>query len=203
MIFDHKGIDGLVGGIEPGIVSAIVGKAGTGKTTLSLAIAKSATNPYLLDTEGLSLKRVEQLGLTDRLNIMKVRSFKDQHRTIQRLSRLAADADLLIIDSLVMLYRLVIKQNPEKINTQLSLQMAELHKLAEAKSIPVIVTGHIYEHEKKKHITGGDILKYWAKMIVLIERTGRPGVRKASVIKHRWMPEAKSCRFRLTQTGIG
>ena len=109
--FGHKGLDNLTD-IEPGIVTAIVGKAGMGKTSLCLFLARNAKKPYFIDTEGLSLNRVKQIGV-EHIKIAKVREFENQTKLINKLK---LDADLLIIASLVLLYRLQIHDNPNKMN---------------------------------------------------------------------------------------
>ena len=194
--FGHKGLDSLTT-IEPGIVTAIVGRAGTGKTSLCLFLAKNATKPYFIDTEGLSLNRVKQIGV-EHIKIAKVREFKNQTKLINKLN---LDTDLLIIDSLVLLYRLQVHDNPNKMNTLLAKQILKLHSIAETKNIPVIITGHVYKKDGKLHIVGGDVIKYLAKTILLLKKTGT-GKRKAILVKHRSRPENKEAKFKLCDKGI-
>lgn len=196
MKFGHKGLDNLLD-IEEGIVTAIVGKAGTGKTSLALVLAKSAERPYLIDTEGISLNRVRQVGV-EHLKIAKVRTFDKQHELIGSLN---LDADLLVVDSLVMLYRLNLPEDHQKANAMLSKQISWLHSLAEEQKIPVVVTGHVYTTEDGNQVVGGDIIKYWAKSLLFVEKTGR-GKRRATLIKHRSRGAGKSCNFRLSDSGI-
>jgi DNA repair protein RadB len=194
--FGHRGLDNLFE-IEPGIVTAIVGKAGMGKTTLALALAKDAERPYLVDTEGISLERVKQVGATH-IKIARVRNFEKQHELITSLK---VDADLLIIDSLVLLYRLKLMEDYKEANAMLSRQVFTLHRMADALNIPVVVTGHVYKTEEGNKIVGGDIMKYWAKALVFIDKTG-PNRRKATLVKHRSRPEGASCKFRLCDKGV-
>ncbi|MBR9689372.1 MAG: AAA family ATPase [Candidatus Altiarchaeota archaeon] len=196
MVFGHKGLDKLLT-IEPGIVTGIVGKAGTGKTSLALVIAKNTKKPYLIDTEGVSLERIKQIGSTH-LRIAKVRDFGKQQKLI---TSLRIEADLLIVDSLVMLYRLLLTDDHKKANAMLSKQIAHLSWLANEMEIPVIVTGHVYTTEEGTKVVGGDIMKYWTKTLVFIEKTGL-GRRKATLIKHRSLPEGKSCTFKLCNRGV-
>lgn len=196
MRFGHKGLDNLLD-IEKGIVTAIVGKAGTGKTSLALVLARDAERPYMVDTEGISLTRIKQIGV-EHLKIAKVRTFEKQHKLLMQLN---VDADILIIDSLVLLYRLKMLANYKLANKMLAQQISALHLLAEEKNIPVIVTGHVYSTEEGTKIVGGDIIKYWAKSLVFLEKTG-PSKRKITLIKHRSRKEGKNCRFRLCEKGI-
>jgi DNA repair protein RadB len=196
MKFEHRGLDQLLE-VEPGIVTAFVGKAGTGKTSLTLALARSAEKPYLIDTEGISLERVKQVGATH-LKIARVRDFGKQQELIDKIN---VKADLLIVDSLVMLYRLKLMEDHQKANAMLSRQIFTLHRLAEEKKIPVVVTGHVYKTEEGNKISGGDIMKYWAKSLVFLEKTG-PSKRRATLVKHRSRPEGSKCNFRLCGKGV-
>ena len=196
MKFGHGGLDKLLE-IEPAIVTAIVGKAGTGKTSLALVLAREAERPYMVDTEGVSLTRIKQVGV-EHLKIAKVRMFEQQHKLLMRLN---VDADLLIIDSLVLLYRLKMLENYKRANKMLAQQISSLHLLAEEKKIPVVVTGHVYSTEEGSKIVGGDIIKYWVKSLVFLEKTG-PGKRRATLVKHRSRREGSGCKFRLCEKGI-
>jgi DNA repair protein RadB len=196
MKFGHKGLDKLLA-VEPGIVTAIVGKAGTGKTTLALALARDAKEPYLVDTEGISLERVKQVGALH-LKIARVRDFEKQH---ELLTSLKVEPDLLIVDSLVMLYRLKLMDDHKEANAMLSRQIFSLHRLAQERDIPVVVTGHVYRTEKGLKIIGGDIMKYWAKSLLFLEKTGQ-GKRRATLVKHRSRSEGARCSFRLCDKGL-
>lgn len=196
MGFGHKGLDNLFEA-EPGVVTAIIGGAGTGKTSLSLCLARNFEKPYLIDTEGLSLERVRQIEVPQ-LKVARVREFENQVKLIDSLD---LDMDLLIIDSLVMLYRLEVAKDHEKANNMLSKIISKLHLLAEKKGIPVVVTGHIYTKNRKKKVVGGDIVKYWAKTIVLLEKKGF-GRRSATLLKSRSREEGTSCNFRLCREGV-
>ena len=49
---------------------------------------------------------------------------------------------------------------------------------------------------------GGEMIKYWSKAIVFLERTGKTSERKATVFKHRSLPEGSSAKFEITGSGI-
>ena len=196
MVFGHKGLDSLFE-VESGVVTAIIGGAGTGKTSLALCLAKNFSKPYLIDTEGLSMTRVKQIGVPQ-LKIARVREFENQTKLIRNFD---LDADLLIIDSMVMLYRLEVAKDHELANRLLSAQISKLHKTADALDIPVLVTGHVYSKEGKKKVVGGDIIKYWAKNIVLLEKLGF-GKRKATLLKSRSRREGTNTKFRLCEKGV-
>jgi DNA repair protein RadB len=62
------------------------------------------------------------------------------------------------------------------------------------------VTNQVYaDFEKKEDVkmVGGDILKYWSKCIVKLEKTET--ARKAVLMKHRSLPENLSFYFLITE----
>jgi len=199
--FNHPGLDGLIGpeGLEKGSITLIVGAAGTGKTSLVLQLARGAKAPCIVDTEGISLKRVEQVGSLH-AKIRRVVRFEEQAEVLEKLW--PGECDFLAVDSLVMLYRLNLAQDPDQANWMLARQMAGLAKFAETQGVPVVVTGHIYEWEGKKKIVSGDVVKYWAKTILLLEKRGRTGERRAVLLKHPWKPEGRSARFKMCESGV-
>lgn len=177
----------------------IAGTAGTGKTSMALQLAKSAKHPYIIDTEGISLKRVNQMKATH-VRIKRITNFNDQFREVEKFR--VENCDLLIIDSLVMLYRLKVAKTPNRANWMLAKQMSTLAEFAENQKIPVVVTGHVYEWENQLRIVSGDVVKYWAKTILLLEKGRWQGSRKATILKHPWKKEGDSVSFRICGSGI-
>ena len=118
---------------------------------------------------------------------------------------LAPNCDFLAVDSLVMLYRLKMGKNPKEGNRMLARHMGRLAKIAEKLKIPVIVTGHVYEWKGKTRIVSGDVAKYWAKTILIFEKTrdwmGK-GKRQVKLLKHPFVGEGGSVNFRICDKGI-
>lgn len=199
MTFSHVGLDQLIGELEPGKIILIVGKAGTGKTSVVLQMAKSSKNPCIIDTEGISMKRVEQVGVLHS-KFKRIVRFEEQFDLLEKLW--IGECDFLIVDSLVMLYRLHLAKQPDEANWMLAKQMANLAKFAEVQQLPIAVTGHIYEWEKQQRIVSGDVAKYWAKTILLLDKGRWPGDRKATLLKHPWKKEGQSTKFKLCDKGI-
>ncbi len=205
----------LLSGIELGALTNFYGAPGTGKTNLcllaSIESVKNGGKVIYIDTEGgFSGERLSQLvpdpdSVLSKIILIEPKDFKEQGDVIRGLEK--KEADLVILDSAAALYRLEYA-DPDKealpANRELSRQMAALSSLARKKKIPVIVTSHTYRNwETDKHeIVGGDSVKYWSKVLVFLERTGKMAERNATVIKHRWIPEGKSVKFVITQDGI-
>ncbi len=205
----------LLGGIEFSALSNFYGAPGTGKTNICLLISieciKNGGKVVYIDTEGgFSPDRLSQMtGNVDdamkKINLIEPKNFKEQGDIIRGLDK--KEADLIVLDSAAALYRLEYA-DPEKeileANRELSRQMSILSSLARERGIPVVVTSHTYKNwDTDRHeIVGGDSVKYWSKVLVFLERTGKMSERNATVIKHRSLPEGKTVRFVITQDGI-
>jgi len=220
----------LAGGYEKDIITTLYGPAGSGKTNLCLmAAAKTATHGkkvIFIDTEGgFSVERLKQLTLGNenilkKILLLKATNFFEQREAFNKLLDLIKeDIGLIIVDSMVMLYRLELGQaNQEKdsekiqlINKSLVRQMRILNEIARKKQIPVIITDQVYseflsredfEAGKPKPVSmvGGDIMKYWSKCIIEVQNLGQ-NKKKAILRKHRSLPE-KEIIFIVTDKGI-
>jgi DNA repair protein RadB len=209
-------LNSLIGGVHHKALTNFYGAPGTGKTNICLLLAlesirSGAKNVVYVDTEGgFSHERLSQLSpdaseAAKKITLIEPKDFREQGDVIKKLSGM--QADLIIIDSAAALYRLEYA-DPEKealeANRELSRQMSVLSGIARNKDIPVIVTSHTYKNwDTEDHeIVGGDAIKYWAKAVVFLERTGKMAERSATVIKHRWIPEGKVAKFEIVNEGI-
>ncbi len=210
-------LNALIGGIELSALTNFYGAPGTGKTNIGLLLSveciRNGGKVIYMDTEGgFSPERLAQVAgdsgvasVLKKINLLEPKDFKEQGEMIRALHK--KEADLIVIDSAAALYRLEYA-DPEKealtANRELSRQMSILSILARERKIPVIVTSHTYKNwDTDRHeIVGGDSVKYWSKVLVFLERTGKTSERNATIIKHRWMPEGKSVKFVITQDGI-
>lgn len=205
----------LLDGIDFSALTNFYGAPGSGKTNVcllaSLECVKNGGRVIYIDTEGgFSTQRMSQLTpdigqVLGKIQLIEPKDFKEQGDIIRGLQK--KGADLVVLDSAAALYRLEYA-DPDKealpANRELSRQMSILSSIARNKKIPVIVTSHTYKNweTERNEIVGGDSVKYWSKVLVFLERTGKMGERNATVIKHRWIPEGKSVKFVLTQDGI-
>jgi len=125
------------------------------------------------------------------------------------------DIGLIIVDSIAMLYRLEMgnargegdESKVNSINRSLAWQLKVLSEISRKKAIPIIVTNQVYSdfvrdptvEERKVHMVGGDLLKYWSKCIIELKREREK--RKAVLRKHRSIGE-KELIFYITDKGI-
>lgn len=205
----------LNGGIECGAITNVYGEAGTGKTNLALLCTISAVdsgrNVVFIDTEGgFSFERFQQLthgnmdSYLSKVILLEPKSWEEQHERIKNLEKIITnETGLIVVDSIVTLYRLVINdENHHTINKQLSQQYAILSTIARERNIPVLVTNQVYSISGKLELISKTIGKYWAKALLKLERLDKPNHRMATVVKHRSIPEGKSIEFIITRDGF-
>lgn len=220
--------DWLNGGYDKDIITVFYGPAGSGKTNLCLiAAAEQAAlgkKVVFIDTEGgFSVERLKQLANLEVLKnivIIKATTFYEQKMAFDKLLEVInKNVSLIVVDSLVMLYRLELGQassdkNYDKvniINRVLAKQLRILSEIARKKNVCVLCTDQVYgeflsEEEmlagKKKsfNMVGGDIIKYWAKCIIKVENQ-QHSRKKATLVKHRSLPE-KTFEFEIINEGI-
>jgi len=209
-------IDSLLGGgFERGCITEIYGEAGSGKTNICLQtavmVAKSGNSVVYVDTEGVSMERLRQLGATEEVakNIIfyKVYKFSQQADVIEKVATLVMrkkDIPLVIVDSLTEYYRAE-RGVGEDTGTQRSLawQLAVLNTLARKMNIAVLVTNQVYMDTSTGEIKpiGGHALHHNAKTIIMLKKIGN-GFREAVLVKHRSMEEGKTVRFYIAKDGI-
>ncbi len=204
----------LNGGLEPGVITNIYGEAGAAKTTFALEAAKSCIQKgkkvIFIDTEGgFSVERFCQMNDKEKLGmvlLIEPKNFKDQDAIINSLKDKLKEEDigLIIIDSLVSLYRLDLHNgDAQPTNRMLSTQMATLIQLAKEHSIPVVATNQVYSDFETGNLelVGGDIPKYASKCLIFLEKL-ELGKRKMTMIKHRSIPEGKKAAFEIKNEGL-
>lgn len=208
-------LGGLMKGIEHGALTNIFGGPGTGKTNCCILAAVEAARKgrktVYIDTEGgFSPERLGQVAKNPSStlkNIMLVepKTFREQGKVIRDLQ--GTDAGLVVVDSVVALYRLEYTDPKVEVleaSRELSRQLADLSNIAREKGIPVLVTAHTFKNwdTGENEVIGGNVLKYWSKAIMFLERTGRTSERRATITKHRHIAEGGSVKFELAQEGI-
>lgn len=210
-----KPIDSLLkGGIERGIITNIFGESGSGKTNVCVqAAAEVASNggevAYIDTEKGFSAERFVQVADEESLenvHVMEPIDFDGQEQKIEALEELAeeAEVELIVVDSMVSLYRLNANgDNISKVNQRLSKQLSELSKLARSHDIPVLVTNQVYTNfdEDEIELVGRDVPRYWSKCLLKLEYEEK-NLRKIEVEKHRSLPEGRSQRFQIKNSGL-
>jgi len=214
----------LSGGYEDDIITTLYGPAGSGKSNLCMIAAveqaRKGKKVIFIDTEGgFSVDRLRQLGeetVMKNILLLKATNFNEQREVFNKLlDEMKKGIGLIVVDSIAMLYRLEVgnargEGNESKVNSInrcLAWQLKVLSEIVRKKNIPVIVTNQVYSdfvkdpsvEEKKVHMVGGDLLKYWSKCIIELKKEKEK--RRAILRKHRSLPE-KELVFHITDKGI-
>jgi len=207
-------IDKILGsGLENDAITNIYGPPGSGKTNIALCAMLSALDHgkvAYIDTEGsFSQERFHQIGGTqkDMKNVLlfEVHDWDAQHIAIQELEKIVEKEkiSLVIVDSLVALYRLVLEEsNFPQVNKQLATQYSVLSKISRSKKIPILVTNQVYTKDDKVEISSRTIARYWSKTLIELKRLEKDGHRVAIVRKHRSVPEGRSVEFKIVEKGL-
>ncbi|MBI5073392.1 DNA repair and recombination protein RadB [Candidatus Woesearchaeota archaeon] len=204
----------LNGGIEFGAVTNTYGPAGSGKTNIAICTLLNCKNKIIyIDTEGsFSLERFKQLGGDEKklksIMFFEPHTWEEQHELVKKLEKMfqKEKIDIIIIDSLVTLYRLVLdphdKKSASAVNRQLATQYSILSKIAREQSIPVLVTNQVYGSGEDIEITSKTIARFWSKCLVELRKGDKENQRIAILRKHRSLPEGKKISFEITEKGL-
>ena len=212
-----RAIDELLGGgVETGCLTLLYGEAGSGKTNVALQVARNVARDgkrvVYIDTEGVSLERLEQMcgddfdAVLPRILFSEPYSNEEQEKLIGQGVKMVeegTDVRLIIVDSVTMHYRLTLRDdNPEE-RRSLARQVARLLRASRKSEIPVILTSQVYTDIERGTIEplGGHMIAHNCKTLVRFERVG-PSLRRAVRVKHRHLAEGEAVKFRLTERGV-
>lgn len=211
MIKIHEKFDILLGGgLLPRNITHIYGEPGSGKTNLALMATVNASSLgkviYIDPEGGFSVERLKQISgnkineVLKNLMLIEPTDFDEQKIAIKKLSDIVPQvkASLVVVDSIAVLYRL----EEDKDVKELGRQLAQLLRIARKYEIPVLITNQVYTNIDTGRIVpvGSDIVKYWAKVIIELERSNDS--RFAIIHKHKFLQEGMKLEFRIVETGI-
>ena len=208
--------DLLGGGLETGAITLLFGEAGSGKTNICLQVARNVAltdkKVVYIDTEGVSLERLQQIAGEVYEEVMKnvlffePHSFDEQEKFVDKAVRLAEsslEVGVIILDSATIHYRLTRNDEERGIRKSLSPQLAKLLAVARTKDIPVLLTSQVYTDIEKGTFEplGGHVLLHNAKAIIRLDKVST-GTRRAVIIKHRHLEEGRRAEFKLVMAGV-
>jgi len=213
----NAALDALIGGgLELRTITQFYGEPASGKSTLCLVAAVACLRAghavAWIDSEGFSTERFRQIAGTDtekiaeRFFLFEPVDFEHQGSMILEVEKVlkAHKPGLLVIDSATALYRTDLEKGRDAMQA-LTRQMIHLLGYAKRYEIPVIVTNQVYMDTVKNTFygLGGTALEHISKVIVRLEKTDMPGLRRARLVKHRSRPEGASFEYEITGDGIG
>jgi DNA repair protein RadB len=214
MILDsHNIIKKVSGDLQKDTITTIFGPPGCGKSTICFELANQTLEHnkkvIYIDTEGgFSPERLQQINPQIELEniiVFSPKSFEEQNKLIKNLSsqiKSANQVGLVIIDSLVMLYRLKLGDAPQKINMELGEQLRMLTEISRTFHIPIFVTNQMYTSfdTKENKMVGGMVIEYWSKTIIEMDKEGHD--KKILLKKHKFKGEGNPILYEITNLGI-
>jgi DNA repair protein RadB len=213
-----QAIDELLGGgVENGIITLLYGEGGSGKTNFCLQaareVAKTGSKVIYIDTEGVSLERLEQICGGDFATIVpnilffEPHSLDEQRDAIEKSQRILegeTKVGLLVLDSATIYYRILFGTEAEDAGrTSLVTQMTKLLVLARKRLLPVIITTQVYTDSSKNTFEpiGGHAFLHTAKAIIKLEKS-EGARRRATLMKHRSLRDGQSVLFAIGPDGL-
>jgi len=213
----NAALDTLIGGgLELRTITQFYGEPASGKSTLCLVAAVACLRDghavAWIDSEGFSTERFRQIAgedtekIAERFFLFEPVDFEHQGSMILEVEKVlkAHKPGLLVIDSATALYRTDLEKGRDAMQA-LTRQMIHLLGYAKRYEIPVIITNQVYMDTVKNTFygLGGTALEHISKVIVRLEKTDTPGLRRARLVKHRSRPEGASFEYEITGDGIG
>jgi DNA repair protein RadA len=222
-------LDRVLGGVETGAITELIGEFGSGKTQICFTLAVTAQLPVeegglagnvcAIDTEGTFMPErivqiAEQRGLDPEKileGILVARAFNSEHQTILIGSLLElvekSGVRLVIVDSMIghfrgeYIGRASLSERQQKLGNCLS----KLHRLAEAFNVAVVITNQVLVtpdtmYGDPNKPTGGHVMAHACTHRVFL-RKGKQNTRLARVIDSPSLPEER-IRFMITGAGI-
>ncbi len=212
--------DLLGGGFERGAATQVYGSPAAGKTNVVLSAAMEATaagqSVLYIDTEGLSLDRMEQLAtahagpdqtvddLASRLIITEAFSYEQQEEAVQDAADFAEEVDLVVLDSATGFYRLErTEQADGEALRGVARQITHLLSLARKEDLAVAFTNQVFTDpdSDQARALGGHTLDHWSAIILRLDRF-RGGNRRATLEKHHAREAGETAQFRITGEGL-
>ena len=205
----------LGGGLDLRTVSQFYGSPASGKSTLCMIAAvsclRAGRSVIFIDSEGFSIERFRQIAgadtekLAELLFLFEPVDFEQQGNMIAEADKIlkAHKPGLLVMDSATALYRTDLEKGRDAMQ-QLTRQMIQLLGYAKRFELAVIITNQVYMDTTRNTFygLGGYALEHLSKAIVRLERLSQPGLRRATLVKHRSQPEGGSFDFEIVQDGI-
>jgi len=212
-------LDGILGGGFPrGAVSQVYGEPSAGKTNICLQTAVETVEDdggvVYIDTEGMSLERLRQIGgegfeeSAHDFIVKDAYDFEEQAVAVRDVENLAAETDLVVLDSATGLYRVESDDGDDDSSLRrLTRQIAHLTGLARKHGFAVVATNQIYTavetQDEEYSPLGGKMMEHWTSIIVRLNRSKVDRTkRKATVEKHPAKPPGVDAEFRITGSGV-
>jgi DNA repair protein RadB len=205
----------LGGGFELRTITQLYGGPASGKSTICMVAAVSCLRAggsvIFIDSEGFSIERFRQVAgadataIADRLFLFEPVDFEQQGSMITESDKIFRQhkPGLVVLDSATALYRTDLEKGRDAMQ-MLTRQMLQILGYAKRYDLAALITNQVYIDTAKNTFAGlgGTSLEHISKAIIRLDRLDTPGVRRATLVKHRSRPEGASFDFEIVEDGI-
>jgi DNA repair protein RadB len=212
--------DLLGGGFERGAVTQVYGPPAAGKSNVVLSAAVEAAtgggSALYIDTEGLSVDRMEQLAsaragpdrsvedVASRIVVSEALTFDQQREAVQDAAEFADEVEFIALDSATGFYRLErTEQEDGEALRAVARQVTHLLSLARKHDLAVAFTNQVFTDpdSEQTRALGGHTLDHWSAVILRLDRF-RGGNRRVTLEKHHARQAGETGQFRITASGL-
>lgn len=191
----------LGGGIVSGSLTLIGGDPGIGKSTLMMQLAQKLAEQDLTVLYVCGEESVEQTSLrakrlnvnSDRLFLLSDTLFSNVKMHVEQLK-----PDVLIVDSIQILYKSELPSSPGSVSQVRELAMEFMH-LAKGLGIATFLIGHV---TKSGEIAGPRVLEHLVDTVLDFEGDRQHGYRLLRSVKNRFGPTDDIALFQMVSTGL-
>lgn len=141
-----------------------------------------------------------------RIIVLRPSTFSEQTYIVESIERyLSRSVALIILDSITRLYRVELSKSRDSfgLNRELNRQMAYLSKTAKAFNVACLSISQARSLEKRGlEPVASRVLKFWSPVIIKMELTGKPNVRKISIEKNEITGKKIATTVSITPKGL-
>ena len=210
----------LGGGFPTGSLSLVYGEAETGKTTLTMQCAVSASRRHLktlyVDSDqSLSHHRLLQIigannaDTCEDIIIFLPQSFLEQSQIVESLENyITRKVGLIVIDTITSLYRASLEDGkPFDLNRELNRQLAYLAELATRHSLTALITGQVRSTVDgvgwKIEPVARRTLFHWPKVVLKLKLTAKRSIKEARLERSLSDdPVERHCLLEMVEKGL-
>jgi len=211
----------LEGGLPRGYLSLVYGEASTGKTTLSLQCAISASKRhfktlYIDADQSFSHQRLLQIlgpentDACEDIIIFLPQSFPEQSRIVESLENYVTKRiGLIVVDTVTSLYRVAMGGGRVafNLNRELNRQLAYLVELAARHDLATLVTGQVRSTVDglgwKIEPVARRTLFHWPKLVIRLRSTVKQKIKEAKLERCLANDSSeKRCYLEMTDRGL-